>query len=130
MKFKHLFYFFLLAIMAIVFLWSRTWGIVLAVAFGLILLMNWSVAMQEEAMMRTFGPGLGRKIQQKQVEVGMRRHVVEMMWGRGANERKRTDATGTWLTCDHWLVEGKGRRRYRFYAVYRNEQLMEFGAKK
>ncbi|MFZ1686477.1 MAG: hypothetical protein WAU70_03585 [Flavobacteriales bacterium] len=130
MRFKHLFYFALLAFMAVVFLWSRTGGIVLAVAFGLILLMNWSVAMQDNAMVKTFGPDLARKIQQRKVEVGMRRHIVEMIWGRGVNERKRTDATGVWLTCDHWLVEGNGRERYRFYAVYRNGQLMEFGAKK
>ncbi len=111
--------------------------VILAVAFSihkilgvgtvLILGVIWAMNIQHANDVKRFGPELAKKIQKKQIEIGMQRSVVERIWGPAANVRKHVDGSGTMITCDHMLIEKDGRKRYRFYAEYMNDVLTKYG---
>lgn len=127
MKSKYIFYLALLAALVGLFLWSRIAGTIIAVLVVLLWFVNKSNEMQEAGLTKRFGPELAKKILAKQVEIGMRKAVVEAMWGKGVNEKRKVDADGTTLQCDYMLKEVNGRKRYMYWAVFRNNVLVEYG---
>lgn len=127
---KYLFPLVVVAVLVALFLWHRVAGVLAAVVVGLLWAVNKASDMQTAELIKKHGPELAAKIQSKQVEIGMHRVVVELIWGKGANGKGMTDATGNTLVCDHMQVEEAGRKRYRYYAIYKNEVLIEFGDKK
>lgn len=127
MKPRHILYIVLAVLTAIVFVWKAMLGFVMLVLLGLFWVVNKATRMEDADRLKKYGPELAQKIKEGKVEIGMSREVVELMWGKGANEKRRVDASGTTLHCEHALVAGDGTKRYRYFATYHNDVLVEFG---
>ena len=108
MKPKYIFYLALVGLLVALFFWNRPIG-----AIAIILVVVVAV--------------VTKKIQAKKPEIGMNRAVIEAMWGKGVNEKRKVDADGTTLQCDYLLKEVNGRKRYMYWAVFRNDELVEYG---
>ena len=127
MKPKHIFYLILAGLLVALFLWNRPIGAAAIVLVVVIVVVMKASAMQEADWVKKFGPELTKKIQAKKAEIGMNRAVIEAMWGKGENEKRKVDADGTTLQCDYLLKEVNGRKRYMYWAIFRNDVLVEYG---
>jgi hypothetical protein len=127
MSTKQIGYLLLALVLGAVFIWSVKAGIAALVVVGVLGAVIWSGAMQDAEWTKKYGVDTAKKIRAKNVELGMKREVVELIWGKGANPKSRTNASGVMLQCDHQPMEENGRKRYRYYAVYQDDVLVEFG---
>ena len=126
MKWKYLSWIIAGIILLVAFLIHMALGIAAIMLLGVL----WSFNMQQAELLKKYGPELAQKIRKKQVEIGMSRDVIEHMWGPCMNVRKDVDADGTTLTCDHMPIKNTNPVRYKYYAVYVNDVLMQYGDKR
>ncbi len=110
-------------------LWSLTIGLILTGLVALLWLISWSGQQQNAQYVKKYGPELAKKIGLRQVELGMPREVVELIWGPAGNIKRSTTAAGVTMHCDHSLVQGEDGSHYKYYAIYKNDLLTEFGDK-
>ncbi len=127
MKPKYIFYLVLIGVLVALFLWNRPIGAIAIILVVVVAAVMKASSMQEADLVKKFGPEVTKKIHAKKVEIGMNRAVIEAMWGKGVNEKRKVDADGTTLQCEYLLKEVNGRKRYMYWAVFRNDVLVEYG---